>query len=134
MPWFDLIGGLRGILAALSGAVLMVFALCAYDRLIDDPAVARAAREAQVSKFEAESAKALNQALLIAGKAQSEAVEAAQRDQLIASRLHEIETTQMEAQIAALETNLAKTGRSCLLDKSDIDGVRNAGRQTQGSR
>lgn len=129
----DLIGGLRGALAALAGAALMFGAMSLWD-IADDAAVAKAARAAQIARFEAESAEALKNALDLAFKAQSDAVEAAQRDKLISDRWHDAQTERMEIYLGELKQKLVDAGRACLLDQSDIDGMRNAGRAAQGGR
>ena len=122
---FELIGGIRGIIAALVGAALMFGAMSILD-LVDDASVAREARSKQLAQFEAQSAKALTNALLMAGKAQADAISQADREQIALTRWHESETDRMEAEIDALETDLASRDRACLLDRSDIDRMRNA--------
>lgn len=129
----DLIGGIRGILAALAGAALMFGAMSLFD-LADDAAVAKAARAAEIARFEAESAEALKNALDLAFKAQSDAVAAAQRDRLLSERWHDAQTERMETYLGELKQKLVSAGRACLLDQSDIDGMRNAGRAPQTVR
>lgn len=129
----DLIGGIRGVLAAMTGAALMFGAMSLYD-LADDAAVARSARAAEVARFEAESAAALKNALDLAFKAQSDAVEAARRDKLLSDRWHDAQTERMEIYLGELKQKLVAAGRACLLNQSDVDGMRDAGRAAQGGR
>ena len=133
MPFWALIGGIRGALAALTGAALMFGAMSLWD-LADDTAVAKAARAAEVARFEAESAAALKTALDIAFQAQSDAVQAAQRDKLLSDRWHDAQTERMEIYLGELKQKLVAAGRACLIDQSDIDGMRDAGRAAQGGR
>lgn len=129
----DLIGGIRSIIAAIAGAALMYAAMSVTD-WFDDAAVAREARAKQLAQFEAQSAKALTNALLMSGKAQSDAMAEAAREQAMAERWHQSETDRMEAEIATLETDLASRNRACLLDRADIDRMRNASPKARQGR
>lgn len=129
---FDLIGGIRGIIAAVSGAVLMFVALGAYDRLIDDPAVARAAREGYVALAE----KTALEAKLLAETRRRAAVEAASADfarrKLIAEAIAAQKTEQLEQEVAAYEAKLLAANRLCRLDGADIEFLRQSSNPIEG--
>lgn len=127
----SLSGNVKAALVGIAAGAAVYMACSAYDRLIDDPAVASAARAGLVSEYQVASYKALNAALLSALQATKEAAANATREQLALSRAHEIQASEMENKIEDLEKSLRATGRSWILDQSDIDRVRNNSKATE---
>lgn len=118
------LGGFRATITASFAAFAMFVAMTIYDRLVDDPAVARAARENYVRSAQLEAANAK-----IAELARQ--LEAGQRaNQLFAELLaqvraeNEILSEQLEQDIARYEALLAADGRSCVLDQRDLEWLR----------
>ena len=129
---FDLIGGIRGIFATLLGAALMFVALGAYDRLIDDPQIAAAARAGYVALAE----KTALEAKLLAETRRRAAVEAASADfarrKLIAEAIAAQKTEQLEQEVAAYEAKLLAANRLCRLDGADIEFLRQSSNPIEG--
>lgn len=115
-----LIGGVRGLIAAAIAAVAVGVSLSAYDRLIDDPAVAAAARKdlvarAELTAAEAELAevrrqldagsKALEQYRILA---EADAIADAEKDR------------RTEQEIAVMEAKLIEQGRRCPITEEDL--------------
>lgn len=111
-------------LAAAAGFAVALAGAAAWDRFVDDPVVAAAARRGYVLEAEntattAELAEVKRQLRVIAeardryarGLAQAEAASAARAEQL-------------ESEISAYERKLAADGRRRLLDRTDIDWLR----------
>lgn len=119
-----LLGGFRGVLAALSGAGLMFLALASYDRLIDDPVVSREAR----AGFVALSEKVALEARLSEETRQRLAVAAVgaefSRRRLIAEAIAASRIETLEQEIAGNEAKLLERDRLCRLDDADIEFLR----------
>ncbi len=111
-------------LAAAAGIAATLTLALAYDTLIDDPAVARTAREgfvriAERTALEAQLAETRRQ--LAAG---AQALEEHRKRLAAKARLTEMAREQMEQEIARYETDLARAGRSCDFDAADIEWLR----------
>lgn len=124
MPFLAIIGGLRGILAALAGSALTFALMAGYDRLIDDPAIARQAQLIFVEKAERQAAIAS----MAEARRQREAIDKANADFTLAIRTREAlaqsERTALEQEIADYEKRLSNAGRACLLDDGDVEFLR----------
>lgn len=113
-PWLAAAAGIAATLA-LTGL---------YDATIDDPAVARAAREgfvaiAEKTALEAQLAEMNRQ--LAAGRTALEE----HRNRLAArDRLASAAREQLEQEISRYEATLADRNRACLLDDPDIEWLR----------
>jgi hypothetical protein len=108
-----LIGGARGIIVAAGAAAIVWASLSAFDRLIDDPAVAAAARKDFVARAELEAEKAKSAELVRQLNAGAAAIEEA-RKQAEADAIAAEETARRtEVEIVAYEKRLAAAGRSC---------------------
>jgi hypothetical protein len=108
-------------LAAAAGIAATLVLSMAYDALIDDPAVARAAREgfvriAEKAALEAQLAETRRQ--LNAG---AQALEEHRKRLAAKARLADTAREQMEQEIARYETELDRAGRRCDLDAADIE-------------
>jgi hypothetical protein len=89
--------------------------------LIDDPAVAAAARKDFVARAELEAEKAKNAELVRQLNAGAAAIEEA-RKQADADAIAAEETARRtEVEIVAYEKRLAAAGRSCRIDPADLD-------------
>lgn len=108
---------IAAVLVTLAGAAL-------YDRLIDDPAVVRAARVEYVLKTENE---ALLARLDIERRARIGAEEAAAdyAEQLqLVEAIRASENERIAQEIADYETQLETVGRACRLDHADVEWLR----------
>lgn len=107
---------------AAAGAIAATLALTAlYDATIDDPAVARAAREgfvaiAEKTALEAQLAERGRQL-----RAGAQALEEHRKRLAALDRLASTSREQLEQEIAHYETELTRRGRRCYLDNSDIE-------------
>lgn len=127
MPFFALsslwalIGGARGLFAAAGAAAIVWASLSAYDRLVDDPAVAAAARQDFVARaeLEAEKAKSAEFARQVAAGQAALALEQRQREADEAEQAEQAK--QREILIHVYETKLKEAGRSCGLTPADVD-------------
>ena len=107
-----------------AGLAVGAGAMSLYDAWIDDPAVARAARQDYVHKSEKLALEAqleLEKKLRLG--AQNAAIDyAARLDQ--AERAQAAAAARTEQEIADYEAKLEAAGRSCRLDGADIDWLR----------
>lgn len=116
-----LIGGARGLFVAAGAAAAVWVSLSAYDRLVDDPAVAAAARRDFVARAELEAEKAKNAELVRQLNAGAAALEEARR-LAEADAIADAETVRRtEVEILEYEKRLAAAGRSCKLAPGDLD-------------
>lgn len=103
-----------GVALALAGAAL-------WDCLVDDPAVAAAARRGYVLTVERDAAEAelaeTRRQLTVAREARDRfAIGLAQAQAASAAHAEKLET-----EIAAYETELVAAGRACRLDRDDVE-------------
>jgi len=116
-----LIGGVRGLFVAAGAAVAVWASLSAYDKLVDDPAVAAAARRDFVERSELKAAEAKADELQRQRDAAAAALEEA-RKQAEADAIADAETARRtEVEILEYEKRLAAAGRSCKLAPDDLD-------------
>lgn len=111
-------------LATAAGIAATLVLSMAYDALIDDPSVSRAAREgivriAEKTALEAQLAETKRQ--LNAG---AQALEEHRKRLAATVRLADTAREQMEQEIARYETELGRAGRRCELDPADIKWLR----------
>lgn len=124
MMLYGLIGGLRGLLTAVIAASLMFALVSAYDKLVAYPAIAKAAKMEYVDLAE----KMALVAQVGEAKRQKIAVENAKA--IFAKSLAEIQfaavsqDNEQTKRISVYEKLLKESGRSCLLDESDLEFVR----------
>jgi hypothetical protein len=115
------IGGLRGALSGLAGAALMLFFMSLYDRLWDDPAVAKAAR----LEFVAIAEESARRAQALEAGRQKEAGEKArlafEKDAAARQSLALQDAVERGQEIATYEIQIEKLGRACRLDGGDLD-------------
>lgn len=115
-----LIGGARGIFVAAGAAVAVFVSLQAYDRLVDDPAVAAAARRDFVARAELTAAQAQLAELQRQVTAGNRAIEQFQKMAEADAIADEEMERRTELQIAAMEARLKAEGRSCTITKEDL--------------
>lgn len=116
-PYLVPVAFAAGIAVGTGGAAL-------WDRWIDDPAVARRARETCVADVERVAAEA-RAAELARQNAALRAARDGYRLALVEADRRNAETAQrLETEIASHETELAAAGRSCLLDGADVEWLR----------
>lgn len=112
-------------LAAVAALVLTLVGAQLYDRWIDDPAVAKAARLDFVRKAELTAAQALH-AETLRQLAAARRVNGQYLAELQAARAAEAAASEiLEQEIADYEKRLADNGRACLLNDADIEWLRN---------
>lgn len=119
-----LIGGARGIFVAAGVAVAVFVSLQAYDRLVDDPAVAAAARRDFVARAELTAARAqlaeLQRQVTAGNRAIEQFQKMAEADELADAEM----ARRQEQEIAGYEQALADAGRSCKITPQDLDFLR----------
>jgi hypothetical protein len=121
MPFLPFIGGLRGALSGLAAAAAMFFFLSLYDRIWDDPHVAKAAKLEFVAIAE-ESARRAQALEAGRQKAAGQAARLAFEKDAAARQSLALQDAEQRAQeIAAYETEIEKLGRACRLDGNDLD-------------
>lgn len=121
---WTLAGGLRGLVtAAVAGAATLALAGL-YDRLVDDPAVAAAARRYMVAKAELDAERARGTELERQLTAGAQALEEYRRRLAAEQRAQDETDARHEQEIADYEKRLADAGRGCALDRDDIEFLR----------
>jgi hypothetical protein len=119
-----ILGGFRGLLSGLCAAAITWALLSTWDRLIDDPAVASAARLAFVEK--AEKAEAV--AMAAEARRQRDAVQKATEEfnhkLLVQEALNARKIEEREQRISDYEKRMEGEGRSDRLTGADIDLLR----------
>lgn len=118
------IGGWRGVIAAAAAVALTSSAWTLYDRTIDDPAVARAARSEYVARAELEAAKARLAEVERQRDIGAQALEEYRRRLAAYEQVEAAEDARHELEIAENEKRLQAAGRSCVLDDADIEFLR----------
>jgi len=120
---FALFESIKGAVYGALGAAAATALLMTYDKLIDDPAVAREARAgyvliAEKTALEAQLAKERRLAIAAAQSLEEH------RKRLAASQQAEaLASDKLEAEIAENEALLEKSGRRCTADQSDVDFI-----------
>lgn len=119
-----------GLLDALKLGAGFLFGIAiygAYDKLFDDPAVAREARSGYVLQAEKVAAEQTAAELLRQRNAATQALEEHRKRLAAAELLDEQKSAEREQEILAYEIRLSQANRRCLLDRDDLDFLRNAG-------
>jgi len=111
-------------LAAMGAFALALTGAALWDRWIDDPAVAAAARHGYVLETEkdataAELAEVRRQLAVVTELRDRFALDLSRSQAAAAAHAEKL-----ESEIAAYETQLVAAGRACRLDRADIDWLR----------
>lgn len=111
-------------LVAGAAFLLAIIGAALWDRWIDDPAVAAAARHGYVLEAEkdaaaAELAEVRRQLAVVTELRDRFALDLSQVQAAAAAHAEKL-----ESEIAAYETQLVAAGRACRLDRADIDWLR----------
>ena len=117
MPILALIGGLRGIVTALAASAATIALVGVYDKLIDDPAIAKAARQGFVVLAEKTALQASVAELKRQADARQDALEKFESRRIMAEAQAETRAALLEQEIAAYEA----ANSVCRLDRADID-------------
>ena len=121
---YQLVGGLRGIITGALASVAMFALMSGYDKLIDDPAIAKAAK----MEFVDLSEKLAHAAQVSETRRQKVAVDAAleiyNHRLLVSQALAASQEDELKQRISKYEKLLADEGRSWLLDDADVEFVR----------
>lgn len=111
---------LGGALSAAPYVVLTFAAMLAYDRMVDDPAVAAKARQGYVQESESAALRAqvaeLKRQRDAAEKAAAQWAEQLERQQLV----EDAQEREREAERADLAARLASGGRSCPIGPDEL--------------
>ena len=112
---------LGGMLSAIPYVLITIVGLLAYDRLIDDPSVARAARQGYVTEAEQAAMRAeRDEALRQAQVAIKSALDFQKAWQDENAKVEELERA-AEQEEAAYEKQLTDANRRCELSQHDLD-------------
>lgn len=111
-------------LAAIAGLALAGTAAALWDRYVDDPAVAAAARRGYVLTVERDAAEAELAEARRQLKVASEARDRFALGLAQAQAASAVRSEKLESEIADHEKKLAEAGRACRLDRPDLDWLR----------